>query len=121
MRAHRLGAAHRRRDVGTTPIFNWLLYGYGVPALAFWLAGCLLRRRADDVPARMVDAGRDPVHGAAAFARNPPLRSTAATSTTPRAGLTEVALQVCGGLAMAIGLERLRVRTRQHRARCRRR
>ena len=28
------------------------------------------------------------------------------------AGLTEVALQVCGGLAMAIGLERIRVRTR---------
>ncbi|HXY90218.1 MAG TPA: DUF2339 domain-containing protein, partial [Xanthobacteraceae bacterium] len=26
-------------DVGTTPIFNWLLYGYGVPAAAFWLAG----------------------------------------------------------------------------------
>ncbi len=26
-------------DVGTTPIFNWLLYGYGVPAVAFWFAG----------------------------------------------------------------------------------
>lgn len=25
-------------DLGTTPIFNWLLYGYGVPALAFALA-----------------------------------------------------------------------------------
>ena len=23
-------------DVGTTPIFNWLLWGYGVPALSFW-------------------------------------------------------------------------------------
>ena len=44
-------------DVGTTPIFNWLLYGYGIPAAAFWLGGYLLRRRADDVPARMVDAG----------------------------------------------------------------
>jgi len=43
-------------DVGTTPIFNWLLYGYGVPAAAFWLAGSILRRRADDVPARMTDA-----------------------------------------------------------------
>ena len=43
-------------DIGTTPIFNWILYGYGVPAAAFWLAGWLLRRRADDTPARMVDA-----------------------------------------------------------------
>src|SRR6202012_1887971 len=44
-------------DLGTTPIFNWLLYGYGVPAAAFWLGGWLLRKRADDLPARMVDAG----------------------------------------------------------------
>jgi uncharacterized membrane protein len=34
-------------DLGTTPIFNWLLYGYGIPALSFWVAGWLLRRRAD--------------------------------------------------------------------------
>src|SRR5262249_31572366 len=44
-------------DVGTTPIFNWLLYGYGVPAAAFWLGGYLLRRRADDGPARVIDSG----------------------------------------------------------------
>ena len=43
-------------DVGTTPIFNWLLWGYGVPAASFWLGGHLLRRRADDVPARMADS-----------------------------------------------------------------
>ena len=42
--------------IGTTPIFNWLLYGYGVPAVSFLLAGHMLRRHADDVPARMVDA-----------------------------------------------------------------
>ena len=42
--------------IGTRPVFNWLLYGYGVPAIAFWLGGYLLRRHADDVPARMVDA-----------------------------------------------------------------
>src|SRR5581483_1680328 len=43
------------RDVSTTPIFNWLLYGYGVPAASFWAGGYLLRRRADDGPARIVD------------------------------------------------------------------
>ncbi|MEQ1648143.1 MAG: DUF2339 domain-containing protein [Hyphomicrobiaceae bacterium] len=29
-------------DVGTTPIFNWLLAGYGIPALAFYVAARLL-------------------------------------------------------------------------------
>ncbi|MGH6735276.1 MAG: DUF2339 domain-containing protein [Methyloceanibacter sp.] len=43
-------------DIGTTPVFNWLLYGYGVPALAFWFAGRKLRQRTDDVPSRIVDA-----------------------------------------------------------------
>src|SRR4029078_8583796 len=39
--------------VGTTPIFNWILYGYGVPAISFWIAGHLLRQRGDDRPCRM--------------------------------------------------------------------
>ena len=43
-------------DVGTTPVLNWLLYGYGVPAVSFWTAGHLLRRRADDAPARTLEA-----------------------------------------------------------------
>ncbi len=98
------------RDVGTTPIFNWLLYGYGVPAAAFWLAGYLLRRRADDVPARMTDAAailftvlvafleiRHYVNDGDIYGRS--------------SGLTEAALQVCAGLAIAIGLERVRART----------
>jgi uncharacterized membrane protein len=97
-------------DAGTTPIFNWILYGYGVPALAFWVAGSLLRKRADDVPSRIVDAGA--------------ILFTVLTATLQirhflyggniyyaSAGLTEVALQVSGGLAMVIGLERLRLRT----------
>ena len=97
-------------DVGTTPIFNWILYGYGVPALAFWVAGWLLRKRADDVPARMVDSGailftvltafleiRHYVYGGDIYHRS--------------AALLEYALQACGALAMAIGLERIRART----------
>jgi uncharacterized membrane protein len=43
--------------LGTTPIFNWLLYGYGICAAAFALGGHLLRRRADDAPARVIDSG----------------------------------------------------------------
>ncbi len=98
-------------DVGTTPFFNWLLYGYGVPALAFWTAGYLLRRRADDIPSRTLDAVailftvlfamleiRHAMNGGNIYAA--------------RSGLGELALQVSVGLALAIGLERLRLRTR---------
>jgi uncharacterized membrane protein len=97
-------------DAGTTPIFNWILYGYGVPALAFWVAGSLLRKRADDLPSRMVDSGailftvltafleiRHYVYGGDIYHRS--------------AALLEYALQACGALAMAIGLERIRGRT----------
>jgi uncharacterized membrane protein len=97
-------------DLGTTPIFNWLLYGYGVPALSFWVAGWLLRRRADDLPARIADAGailftvllvifeiRHYITGGDIY--------------QPVSDITEAALDVNAGLALAIGLERIRGRT----------
>lgn len=97
-------------DVGTTPIFNWLLWGYGVPAIAFWTAGYLLRRRADDVPARMLDSAailftvltimlqiRHIITGGDIYA--------------PVSGLAEAGMQVSALLAMAIGLERVRGRS----------
>jgi uncharacterized membrane protein len=43
-------------DVGTWPVFNWLLLGYGVPALAFLGAGRVLKTEADDLAARTCDA-----------------------------------------------------------------
>ena len=94
----------------TTPIFNWILYGYGVPAVAFWLAGWLLRRRADDQPARMVEAAAILFTVLTAFLE---IRHYIYSGDIyhSSAGLNEVALQVCGGLAMAIGLERLHART----------
>jgi uncharacterized membrane protein len=98
-------------DVGTTPIFNWLLWGYGVPALSFWTASHFLRRRGDDAPLRAVESAailftvllafleiRHAVTGGDVYAAVP--------------SLVEFALQVCVTLAMAIGLERLRLRSR---------
>jgi uncharacterized membrane protein len=97
-------------DVGTTPFFNWILYGYGIPAASFWYAGNLLRRHADDVPSRMAESAailftvllvvlqiRHYMNNGDVFRQ-----STA---------LAEVAMQVSVGLAMTIGLERLRMRT----------
>lgn len=96
--------------VGTTVIFNWLLWGYGIPALSFWAASHFLRHGGDDAPLRTVEAAailftvllafteiRHAVNGGDIYASS--------------AGLAEVALQVCVALAMAIGLERLRLRT----------
>lgn len=43
-------------NLGTTPVFNWLLLGYGVPAVAFYCAARVLERRAEDPPTQVMDA-----------------------------------------------------------------
>jgi uncharacterized membrane protein len=43
-------------DVGTWPIFNWLLLGYGAPAIAFLAAGHILKREGEDLAVRICDA-----------------------------------------------------------------
>jgi uncharacterized membrane protein len=96
--------------VGTTPIFNWLLWGYGIPAASFWIGSTFLRRRVDDAPLRVVESAailftvllvfmeiRHAVYGGDVYRVTPTL--------------AEFALEVCSALAMAIGLERLRLRT----------
>jgi uncharacterized membrane protein len=97
-------------DLGTAPIFNWLLYGYGVPAAAFWVAGRLLRRRADDLPARMVDAGAILFTVLLAVLE---IRHYVTGGDIYRSsnGVVEAMLYVNVGMAMTIGLERVRGRT----------
>ncbi len=99
------------RDVGTMPIFNWLLWGYGVPALSFWLGGHLLRRRADDVPTRIVESAAILFTALTGLLQ---IRHYMNNGDVFRnsAGLAEVAMQVSTGLAMVIGLEWVRERTR---------
>ena len=98
-------------DVGTTPIFNWLLYGYGIPAAAFWLAGYLLRKNADDRPTRMVEGAAILFTVLTAFLE---IRHYMNGGDIYRQAsrLGETALQVCGGLATVIGLEHVRHRTK---------
>lgn len=43
-------------DVGTWPILNWLLVGYGVPAACFALSARLLRNGGDDFAVRIADS-----------------------------------------------------------------
>jgi uncharacterized membrane protein len=96
--------------VGTTPIFNWLLWGYGIPALSFWAASIFLRRNGDDAALRAVESAAILFTVLLAFME---IRHAVNGGDVYRssAGLTEVALQVCVALAMAIGLERLRIRS----------
>jgi uncharacterized membrane protein len=96
--------------VGTTPIFNWLLWGYGIPAASFWTASIFLRRRGDDAPLRTVESAAILFTVLLAFME---IRHAVNGGDVYRdtAGLTETALQVCVALAMAIGLERLRIRS----------
>lgn len=97
-------------DIGTTPIFNWLLYGYGVPAAAFWFAGHRMRRAADDQPLRMVEAGAILFTVLLAVVE---IRHyvTGGDIYRPAVGIIELALQVNVGLALTIGLEHVRGRT----------
>jgi uncharacterized membrane protein len=96
--------------VGTTPIFNWLLWGYGVPAASFWGASILMRRRGDDKPLRMVESAAILFTVLLAFLEIRHLVNGGDVYSFS-ADLTEIGLQVCVALAMAIGLERLRVRS----------
>jgi len=43
-------------DVGATPVLNWLLVGYGIPAVAFWQASRVLRQRREDFASHISDA-----------------------------------------------------------------
>jgi uncharacterized membrane protein len=96
--------------VGTTPIFNWLLWGYGIPALSFWVGSHFLRRRGDDAPLRTVESAAILFTVLLAFME---IRHAVNGGNVYRVNtsLAEFALQVCVALAMAIGLERLRIRT----------
>src|SRR4029077_5627495 len=44
-------------SLGDTPIFNWILYGYGIPLAGFIAAALIFRRRADDQLVTARDAG----------------------------------------------------------------
>jgi uncharacterized membrane protein len=92
-------------------VFNWLLYGYGVPAAAFWLGGHILRRRADDAPARLCDSAAL-LFGVLVVFLEIRHYITGGDIYAVSSTLTEIALDVSAGLAITIGLEWLRARTR---------
>ncbi len=95
--------------LGETPIFNWLLYGYGIPAVSFWVASLILRRdRRDHAPALATEAAAL-LCTALLFVFQ--IRHLAAPHFyTLDSNLLEVGLDVVFFLAFAAGLERIRLR-----------
>jgi uncharacterized membrane protein len=91
-------------DLGTTPILNWILYGYGIPALCFWAGGHILRRRGDDIPARSVDSAAILFTALTAFLEIRHLMNDG-DIYRPLIGLGELGLQISTGLAMVAGME----------------
>ncbi|WP_316229181.1 DUF2339 domain-containing protein [Bradyrhizobium sp. SZCCHNR1070] len=96
-------------DVGSTPIFNWLLWGYGLPAASFWAASSLMRPRGDDAPLRAVEAAAILFTVLLAFLEIRHAINGGDMLAVP--SLAEAGLDVCVALALAIGLERLRLRS----------
>jgi uncharacterized membrane protein len=96
-------------DVGSTPILNWLLWGYGVPAASFWGASWLMRRHGDDAPLRAVEAAAILFTTLLAFLEIRHAVNDGDMLAVP--SLAEIGLDVCVALALALGLERLRMRS----------
>jgi uncharacterized membrane protein len=95
---------------GTTPIFNWILYGYGLPAVAFWTGARILRRRADDTSVRSVESAAILFTALTAFLEIRHFMNGGDVYSS-EFSVGELGLQVAVGLAMTIGLERMRVRS----------
>ncbi|HEY4972452.1 MAG TPA: DUF2339 domain-containing protein, partial [Steroidobacteraceae bacterium] len=85
-------------------------WGYGVPAASFWIGSILLRRRGDDPALRAVEAAAILFTVLLAFSE---IRHAvnAGDVYAVYTSLVECALDVCVALALAIGLERLRIRS----------
>jgi uncharacterized membrane protein len=94
-------------DIGKTPIFNWLLLGYGTPALAFGFAANIMRRAAgEDLPVRVAQGLAIVFSALLAFFEIRHLMHGGDPFATT-SGLTEMGLFATTALSFAIVLTRL--------------
>ncbi|MEE9588728.1 MAG: DUF2339 domain-containing protein, partial [Hyphomicrobiaceae bacterium] len=94
------------RALGTKPIFNWLLYGYGVPALAFAWSARHLRKVSDDICVKVLEAAAIVfVVLLVTFQVRHLLNDGNVYSA--HSDLTELAVHTMSWLALSLGLQRL--------------
>jgi uncharacterized membrane protein len=93
-------------NLGATPVLNWLLFGYGVPAVAFGLAARLLGRAKQDGAARIAQTLAVVFSALLVFFE---IRHamTGGDMTALRASLSEFGLYVIAGLGFSHALMRL--------------
>lgn len=93
-------------NLGSTPVLNWLLFGYGVPALSFGLAARLLGRRNQDGATRIAQTLAIVFAALLVFFE---IRHamTGGDMTAPRASLSEFGLYAIAGFGFSHALLRL--------------
>jgi uncharacterized membrane protein len=95
--------------LGTLPGFNWILYGYGVPALAFWWAAGRFRRQQDDRLVVLLEGGALVLFWLLVTFE---IRSLVAGDLASRSyGLAEQSLQTVAWLGIAFACLRLHRRS----------
>ncbi|MEO8669340.1 MAG: DUF2339 domain-containing protein [Bauldia sp.] len=92
-------------------IFNWLVVAYGIPAVALWLCGWLLRRRSSQVPSAIADGAAILFTAAFVFLEIHHFMQ-GGTLSDMRVGFAELCVLVVAGLALTIALELVWQRTR---------
>ncbi len=90
--------------VASTPVLNWILYGYGIPAAAFFTAGRWFRRAADDALVAVLEAGA--LLFATVLVTLELHQMLTGTIKAPADGMFESGLRVVAWLTMAIGIAR---------------
>lgn len=95
------------QSLGTTPIFNWLLFGYGIPALGFAASAWLLARQGRDIWLNVME-GIAVASVTLAIAVIGMHAIAPHQLFTPVDTLTEAAYLVIVGGGVALGLLRLR-------------
>lgn len=96
-------------DVGRWPILNWLLVGYGVPAVAFALSARLLRAEREDSAVRIADSLAVIFSGLLAFFEIRHL-TNGGNPLADGSGMLENGLMTFVGLGLAAALMKLDVR-----------
>ncbi len=89
--------------LGTTPLFNWILYGYGLPTVAFGAAGWLMLRDGDDLPAQIVRAAAM-AFGVTLIGMEIRHLMNGGNVFASRFGLAETAIHTLSWLGLSLGL-----------------
>lgn len=90
-------------DPGRMPIFNWLLYAYGAPVLAFWYAARRMLAGRDDTPVKIAEAASIAFLAALIGVEIRHLM-TGGNLARPLSALGEFGLHSLSWLGLAIGL-----------------